>query len=135
MTYSQVMLFGQTSPISTQTENQLKEVRRNPMLDWGRANEVIGAEPKGEYSAIDYNLSVTAMLKQQKELEWASGVLKSKPATREELALTELERVFGKHIDFKSNDDTSIEGRAKAIEARLAVITALSKELAGKIKP
>ena len=33
------------------------------------------------------------------------------------------------------NDDTSIEGRAKAIEARLAVITALNKELAGKIKP
>lgn len=33
------------------------------------------------------------------------------------------------------NDDTSVEGRAKAIEARLAVITALSKELAGKIKP
>lgn len=33
------------------------------------------------------------------------------------------------------NDDTSIEGRSKAIEARLAVITALNKELAGKIKP
>jgi len=33
------------------------------------------------------------------------------------------------------NDDTSVEGRAKAIEARLAVITALSNELAGKIKP
>lgn len=101
MTYSQVILFGQTSPISAETENQLKEVRRNPILDWSRANEVIGAQPKGEYSAIDYNLSVTAMLKQQKELEWASEVLKSKPATREELALTELERVFGQHIDFK----------------------------------
>jgi hypothetical protein len=101
MTYSQVILFGQTTPISTQTEKQLKEVRRPPMMDWGRANEVIGAEPNGEFSAIDYNLSVTAMLKQQKELEWASGVLKSKPTTREALALTELERVFGKDIDFK----------------------------------
>ncbi|MFT0473976.1 hypothetical protein ACMSI6_08530 [Pseudomonas antarctica] len=102
MTYSQVMLYGQTQPISTQEFDQLKEVRRGPVTDWAVANEVISARADNVYSAADYNLSVKALLKQQKELGWASKVLTESPPTRKEMALSALRRVFpGEGIDFE----------------------------------
>lgn len=101
MTFSQVMLFGQTVPVSEDGERQLVEVRRGPVTDWGVANGVINARADNVYSAIDYNLSVKAMVKQQKELGWASEALKASQPTRKELALQELKRVFGENIEFE----------------------------------
>lgn len=101
MTYNQVMAFGQTQPISPEGCAQLKEVRRRPVIDWGIANEIIGASADNVYTTKQYNLSVTAIHKQQKELGWASAVLKSSPISRKDMALAELKRVFKGDVDFE----------------------------------
>ncbi|WP_231422555.1 hypothetical protein [Pseudomonas sp. Leaf59] len=102
MTQAQVTLFGATDPISSEGDEQLKDVRRGAVTDWGVANGVISARAHNDYSAQDYNLAVTALVKQKKELNWASDALKASPPTRKDVAILELERVFGEGVDFES---------------------------------
>ncbi|MGX5796284.1 hypothetical protein ACWHY4_21345 [Pseudomonas sp. E2-15] len=105
MTYSQVMLFGQTKPVSAQGFDQLIEVRSAPMTDWAVANDFISARADNVYPATDYQLALKALQKQQQELGWASEVLAGSAPIRKELALSAFKKVFekqyGKRIDFE----------------------------------
>lgn len=111
MTFSQIMLFGQTEPISEACIDELNEVRRRPVIDWGLANQVITQRTTEEYTADDYNLCVKAILQQQKELGWAKQVMSRSPRTRKDIALEELKRVFGEGINFEKEvlSDARIE--------------------------
>lgn len=101
MTFSQVMVFGQTVPVSDKGQADLEEVRRAPVLDWAVANGVIRAKENSVYSADDYNVAANAMVKQQGELGLASEALNAEPVSRKELALQELKRIYGSDIDFE----------------------------------
>ncbi|MGA9703522.1 hypothetical protein [Pseudomonas sp.] len=101
MTFSQVMLFAQTEPVSREGQDQLDEVKRLPITDWGVANGVIRARPDNIYSKKDYDVSEKAVLLQYKDVAWASEVLKTPAPNRREMALGELKRVFGGNLDFE----------------------------------
>ncbi|WP_124425125.1 hypothetical protein [Pseudomonas orientalis] len=94
MTFSQVMAFGNTPPISIAGEDQLNFAARDPIIAWGIANRVIDASPTQTYSVAQVGLVQQIFNKQQKELRWASNAMQTPPTTRRELALAELKRVF-----------------------------------------
>lgn len=94
MTFSQVMAFGDTLPVSLQGDDELGVAARNPVIDWGVANGVIKSRADQNYSAAEISRAQSVLNKQQKELLWAKSVLGSSPPTRRELALAELKRVF-----------------------------------------
>ncbi|RZI27834.1 hypothetical protein [Pseudomonas orientalis] len=94
MTFSQVMAFGNTPPVSTEDEDQLKFAARDSIIAWGIANRVIDTSPTHTYSDAQAEQAQQALNKQQKELRWASNAMKTPPTTRRELALAELKRVF-----------------------------------------
>ncbi|MDY4302447.1 hypothetical protein SO486_20980 [Pseudomonas salmasensis] len=94
MTFSQVMAFGNTPPVSIEGEDQLNFAARDPIIDWGIANRVIDTSPTQTYSDAQAEQAQRILNKQQKELRWASNAMKTAPTTRRELALAELKRVF-----------------------------------------
>lgn len=94
MTFSQVMAYGEAPLTSVQSESQLSVASGNPIIAWGLANEVIESKPGPVYGETDVKRSQDALNKQQKELSWARTALLTPAATREELALAELKRVF-----------------------------------------
>ena len=94
MTFSQVMGFGNTPPVSIEGEDQLNVAARDPIIAWGIANRVIDTSPTQTYSDAQAEQAQQALNKQQKELRWASNAMKTPPTTRRELALAELKRVF-----------------------------------------
>lgn len=94
MTFSQVMAFGNTPPVSIEGEDQLAFAARDPILAWGIANRVIDTSPTQVYSDAQAEQAQRILNKQQKELRWASNAMKTTPTTRRELALAELKRVF-----------------------------------------
>ena len=94
MTFSQVMAFGDTLPVSLQGDDQLGVAARYSIIDWGVANGIIKSRSDQDYSAAEISHAQSVLNKQQKELSWAKGILSSSPPTRRELALAELKRVF-----------------------------------------
>ncbi len=94
MTFSQVMAFGSAPSASLESDDQLNEAVRLPVIGWGIANGVIKPNAGHIYTPSEFTLAFTALNKQQKELEWASKILSSPAPTREEIALAELKRVF-----------------------------------------
>lgn len=94
MTFSQVMAFGNTPPVSIEGEDQLSVAARDPIIAWGIANRVIDTSASHAYSDAQAEHAQEVLNKQQKELRWASDAMKTAPTTRRELALAELKRVF-----------------------------------------
>jgi hypothetical protein len=94
MTFSQVMAFGNTPPVSVEDEDQLSVAARDPIIAWGIANRVIDSSPSHVYSDAQVEHTQKILDKQQNELRWASKAMKTPPTTRRQLALEELKRVF-----------------------------------------
>ena len=94
MTFSQVMDYGNTPPVSVEGEDQLNIALHDPIIAWGIANRVIDASPSHAYSDAQAEQALKVFIKQQKELHWASNAMRTPPTTRRELALAELKRVF-----------------------------------------
>ena len=94
MTFSQVMAFGDTPPISLEGEDQLSAAARDPIIAWGIANAVLSARPDQDYSIADVQHSQKLLNEQIQELAWAKDALQKKAPTRREVALAELKRVF-----------------------------------------
>ncbi|AZE86053.1 hypothetical protein C4J98_4678 [Pseudomonas orientalis] len=94
MTFSQVMAFGNTPPVSIEGDDQLGFAAREPIIAWGIANRVIDISPTQTYSDEQAQQAQQILNKQQKELRWASSAMQTPPTTRRELALAELKRVF-----------------------------------------
>jgi hypothetical protein len=94
MTFSQVMAFGDTLPVSLQGDDELGVAARHAVIDWGVANGVVKSRTDQDYSSAEILHAQSLLNKQQKELSWAKNVLSSSPTTRRELALAELKRVF-----------------------------------------
>ncbi|WP_156421674.1 hypothetical protein [Pseudomonas orientalis] len=94
MTFSQVMAFGNTPPVSIEGDDQLGFAAREPIIAWGIANRVIDTSPTQTYPDAQAEQAQRILNRQQKELRWASNAMKTPPTTRRELALAELRRVF-----------------------------------------
>lgn len=94
MTFSQVMAFGAAPSASLESDDQLSEAGRLPVISWGIANGVIKRNAGHTYTPSEFTAALTALNKQQKELEWASKTLSAPAPTRREVALAELKRVF-----------------------------------------
>jgi hypothetical protein len=94
MTFSQVMAFGNTPPISVEGEQELSLAARTPIINWGVANDIIEQRPDSQYTDVELKHSQDALNEQQRELAAARKILLTPPETRRSSALTELKRVF-----------------------------------------
>lgn len=94
MTFSQVMAFGDTPPISVEGEQELNLAARAPIISWGVANDILKQRPDGEYTDAELKRSQDALNEQHRELSEARNTLLTPPESRRSLALAELKRVF-----------------------------------------
>ncbi|MGJ7516424.1 hypothetical protein ACSFE6_19125 [Pseudomonas baetica] len=101
MSFEQVMSFGSTQPITAGQEIATQSVSVNPLIDWAIANGVLMANASDTYTTTQLGIAREKFNAVRTEMANARDALTADVPTREQLALTELERVFGKDLPYK----------------------------------
>lgn len=102
MTFEQVMDFGSTDPISVGQEIATQSASVDPLIDWAIASGVIVPNAEDTYTPGQLKIATEKFDKVRNELAQARDYLNMPVPTRKELALAELERVFGKGLPYET---------------------------------
>lgn len=101
MTFEQVMLYGDTSPISVGQEVAVQMASVNPLIDWAVAQGVVKKTGNDIYSRQQLEIAREKFQQVREELGRAQNYLTAKTPTRKDIALAELTRVYGPDVPFE----------------------------------
>nr|WP_180206426.1 hypothetical protein [Pseudomonas sp. SbOxS1]NYU06665.1 hypothetical protein [Pseudomonas sp. SbOxS1] len=94
MTYEQVIAYADIEPFTEELEQLFGIAVMEPLLNWGAMNGVIPYDISGEYSLDDYTAANARYVEYTDALQQCSDALSTPLPMRQEVAMSELERVM-----------------------------------------
>lgn len=111
MTISQLLNLALLTPNTSDQQILFKTLAVDSLVIWGVMNGII--PQRASYSSEDYNIAASKFATQRKELAQAMEGFKRDLVTRNEIAIKELDKIYGPHVSMPIEDIKVTNGHSE----------------------